>query len=69
MNYKKYIISKGEKVLGLLFEDIQEYILTPNEYKEFKEFMRGQTVGCLGGNDVVYVGDFERFIKALPVID
>jgi len=69
MNYKKYIISKGGEELGLLFDDIQEYLLTSSEYKKFEEFMGGQTVCCLGKETIVYTGDFERFIKGLPVID
>lgn len=65
MDYKKYIISKGGQELGLLWSDIEEYLLPPSEHKKFAEFMGGQTVCCLGKENIVYTGDFERFIKGL----
>lgn len=33
------------------------------------EFMRGQTMGMVGGEGVVYASDIKRFIRGLPVID
>ncbi len=72
MNYKNYIVSKGGKELGLLYSDIEEYLLTPSEYKKFLTFMEGQTGMLIGKSEdgaICYTGDFERFIKGLPVID
>ena len=69
MDYKKYIISQGGREIGLSFADIKENILAPEQYRKFEYFMRGQTVGVIGGISIVYTGDFERFIKGLPVID
>ncbi len=67
--YTQYIISQNNKELGLLFSDIQEHLLTPREYKNFLEFMRGQTCGLLGELSICYTGDFERFINKMPNID
>ena len=63
-NYKQYIISQGGHELGLLYiSDIKEHLLTPSEYKNFCEFMKGQTCGLLGELSVCYTGDFVTFIK------
>jgi len=64
-NYKNYIISKGGIELGLLFSDIQEYLLTPEQYRKFSEFMRGQTCGVLVDMSVCYTGDYIKFINQL----
>lgn len=69
IEYKKYIISRGGQEMGIAFADIEEYLLTPEKYKEFELFMRGQTCGLIGGVSICYTGDFQRFIKGLPVID
>lgn len=74
MPYKQYIITQGDRELGLLWSDIKEHLLTPAQYREFEKWMRGQTCAVLGNLDgnyvsIVYVYDFERFIKKLPVID
>ena len=69
MNYKDYIITQGGKEVGIPFKDIEEYLLPPAKYKEFEHFMRGQTCGLVGGMSICYTGDFERFLKGLPVID
>lgn len=70
--YSKYILSKGGNELGITYYDIQNYILTPDEWNRFTEFMNGQTVGCLDGyinTTIVYTEDLERFLKGLPCID
>jgi len=69
MEYKKYIVSQGGNELGLLFSDIQEHLLTPSAYKNFLDFMRGQTCGILGESSICYTGDFVRFINNMPNID
>lgn len=69
MNYKQYILSKGGKELGLLYLDIKQHLLTPAQYDKFCEYMKGQTVCGIGSETIVYTGDFERFIKGLPIID
>lgn len=69
MDYKKYIISIGGQEVGLSWDDIRQHLLSPARYEEFVEFMYGQTCGIIGGISIVYTGDFERFIKGLPVID
>ena len=76
--YKKYVISKGGKELGLLWQDIKQHLLTPQQYQNFNEFMTGQTCCAIEHIDdddittflpLVYTGDYLRFIKGLPVID
>lgn len=62
-NYKDYIISKGGKELGLLFEDIEKYLLTPDQNEKFHKFMRGQTCGMVGGIPVCYTCDYLNFIS------
>ena len=69
MNYKNYIISRGGVEQGIAMKDIEEYLLTPAKYKDFSEFMRGQTCGLIAVIHVCYVDYFERFIHDLPVID
>lgn len=66
---QKYILSQGGKELGLSFYDIKKYLLTPNEYKKFLDFMEGQTTVLISGIDICYTEDFERFIKGLSLID
>lgn len=78
-NYKDFIIKKGDYELGILWSDIKHCLLTPEEYKKFSEWMQGQTCSMLDhvsddGKEkhylpLVYVDDFERFIKGKPVID
>ena len=62
-DYKKYIISKGGNEIGLAWCDIQEYLLTPYQFKNFSDFMKGQTCAMIGGIDVVYTGDYIKFIR------
>lgn len=71
MPYKNYIISKGGKELGITWYDIENHILTPAQFKEFKDWMRGQTVGFIDDScaTIVYTSDLLRFIKGLPVND
>lgn len=69
-DYKKFILSRGGEELGILFSDIKENLLTPADYKRFEEFMSGQTITMIGLNEgVCFTGDYERFIKGLPVVD
>jgi len=68
MNYKQYIIKKGDKELGLLWSDILHNLLTPAQFEKFEEFMRGQTMGVLGDMKdmwvgIVYTGDFVKFLR------
>ena len=69
MNYKQYIIKKGDNELGLLWSDIQLHLLTPTQFKQFKDFMGGQTmsiiIGIIGREyiSIVYTGDFEKFLR------
>lgn len=68
----KYVIQKGGRHLGILWEDIKNHLLTPAEFKRFEEWMTGQTVGCMDDGcklTIVYTGDLLRFMKGLPVID
>lgn len=77
--YKDFIIYKGKREIGLMWSDIKRYLLTPNQYEKFSEWMNGQTCSTLehisdDGNEryllpLVYVDDYLRFIKGLPVID
>lgn len=74
MNYKEYIIKKGDKEIGLLWYDIKHYLLTPAQYEKFEEYMKGQTCGVLGdiydeNLSICYTGDFVRFINNQPNID
>lgn len=70
MNYKdfikQYTVSQGGNEIGVTFNDIQEYLLTPARYREFEHFMRGQTCGMIGGISVCYTCDLERFMCGLP---
>ena len=69
-NYKDYIISKGGKEIGLTAYDIKRYLMTPDEYIRFEKYMKNQTVsmieGLNGHIEIIYTGDYERFIKGLP---
>lgn len=77
--YKDFIISKGGVEMGLLWSDIKHCLLTPSEYKKFSDWMEGQTCCVLDHQSddgkethllaLVYVDDFLRFKKGLPVID
>jgi hypothetical protein len=69
MKHEQYILSQGGKEVGLAWADIEEYLLTPQKFKEFQEFMRGQTSSVVGGILIVYTHDYLRFIEGLPVID
>lgn len=69
MNYKDYIIKKGDKELGILWSDIQQYLLSPSKFEEFRDWMIGQTVVLIGDTYIVNRVDFERFIKGLPNLD
>lgn len=72
-DYKEFILSKGGKELGILFEDIKEYILPPSQFREFTKFMNGRTTGVFfeGEESVTYcyTGDLVRFLEGLSVID
>lgn len=46
------------------WEDIEQK-MGKRMYKKFCKWMTGQTVS----NHGVYVGDLERFLKGLPVVD
>ena len=73
--YKKYILSKGGKELGILEYDIKTHLLAPSKYEEFNEFMTGQTGGILEtGNyeepvTFIYVSDYLNFINGEKVTD
>ena len=74
MKYEQYIISKGGRDLGISWFDIENYILTPEQYGLFCSYMHGQTMGVLGDLggqhiSIVYTSDLVRFLKGLPVID
>lgn len=67
MNYKDYIISKGGKEMGLTMHDIKRHLMTPDQYIRFEKFIANQTVamieGVNGHVEIIYTGDYERFIK------
>jgi len=61
----QYIISKGGRELGITWNDIEKYILTPEQYKRFDKWMTGQTCGCVDDTCqtwVVYLRDLNIFI-------
>jgi hypothetical protein len=62
MDYKKYIISQGGVEIGISWKDIEEYLLTPAQFKEFEKFMEGQTSVKIGGIEICYTEDFKKFI-------
>jgi len=68
-NLEKFIISKGGKELGILWDDIQQAILTPMEFRDFEKYMSGQTMCAMSGMSIVFTEDLVRFLKKLPVID
>jgi hypothetical protein len=68
-DYKKYIITQ-DGMSGLMFEDIEQHLLTPSDYKRFTEWMKGQTCGLLGNRiPVVYPYDYDKFIRGMKVTD
>ena len=74
MNYKDYIIKKGDMELGLLWSDIKEHLLTPAEYQKFEVYMANQTCPVLGPLsaswiEICHTGDFEKFINNKPNLD
>ena len=65
IDLEKYIISRKDRMSGITFWDIQNNILTPEQYILFKKFMFGKTVGCLDDSckvGLVYVGDLMKFM-------
>jgi len=50
--------------MGIKFERVKE-LFTAKAFKEFSEWMKGQTVDAGG----VFEDDFLRFVKRQPVID
>jgi len=60
-----YTIKKGDKMQGVTWYDVENYIMTPEQFKRFEEWMMGQTVGCVDDScktTYVYLGDLERFL-------
>lgn len=68
INYKKYIISQGDREIGISWQDIKDYILPPKIYDEFEYWMQGQTCGIVGGISVCYTCDLERFLSSKKLI-
>lgn len=55
---KGYLMSNIERVLG------------KDNFAKFSQWMNGQTVTVYkNGDSLVYLVDFERFLKALPALD
>ena len=73
MNYKEYIIKKGDNEIGLLWSDIRNHLLTPAQYEKFEDYMKGSTCGMIQDGPVYisicYTGDFVRFINNQPNLD
>jgi len=62
----KYIISKGGRELGITWSDIEKYILTPEQFERFNEWMMGNTVGCIDDScltAIVYLRDLNIFMS------
>ena len=62
---EEYIIKKGDKTLGVTWYDVENNILTPEQFKKFDKWMMGSTVGCVDDScqtSVVYLRDIERFL-------
>lgn len=62
----KLIKNKGQE--GYFIDNIKD-VLGTIAFKEFEDWIIGQTVGDIEGRVLIYKQDFNRFIKGLPVID
>lgn len=58
-NYQDYIIA------GILYSKVKN-ILYAKDLKRFNKFMEGQTTLVIGKEALIFVDDFERFLRDLP---
>ena len=66
-NLQNLKLRKLKNVEGYFMEDIEK-ILTKEQYKDFMEFMYGQTIMIIRKKDFVYRWDLERFIYGMDPI-
>lgn len=59
---------KSGTIKGYTISNIRE-VLGEEEYRYFKKWIYGQTVGIYKGEDLIYAHDLNSFSKGLPVID
>lgn len=68
MTGKKLKITKVDGIDGYRLGNIQE-CLEPEKYRKLRSWLIGQTVGDYRHEPVVYVHDYERFLRGLDPID
>ncbi len=62
----KLIIDGDTK--GYSLKNIKE-CLSPKQWGHFRSWILGQTVGVYKNETLIYLHDFERFMKDLPPLD
>mgnify|MGYP001566150800 FL=1 len=55
-------------LVGYRLGNIQK-CLKPEQYSRLRSWLIGQTLGDFQHEPVVYIHDFERFMRDLPVLD
>jgi len=61
------LIINGD-IKGYSMSNIKEN-LSPQRWDQFQAWIHGQIVGVYNNEPLVYVNDFERFMKDLPPLD
>lgn len=64
----KLKLIKYGTIKGYTISNIRE-VLGEEEYQDFKQWIYGQTVGIYKGEDLIYMHDFDSYLKGLPVVD
>lgn len=67
MNDTKLKKVKVGAMMGYSLSSIEKE-LGPKNYKEFLEWMTGQTIGLLNDESVVYIHDFNRYVSGLSPV-
>lgn len=72
MNKKQFIsklkLVKFGTIKGYTISNIKE-VLGKEQYRDFKKWIYGQTVGTYKGEDLIYAHDLDSFLKGLPAVD
>ena len=64
----KLKLIKVSAIKGYTISNIKE-VLGEKEYKRFKKWIYGQTVGIYKEEDLIYRHDYESFLAGLPPVD
>lgn len=67
-NHPKLKLITLGTIKGYTISNIKK-VLCEEEYRDFKKWIYGQTVGIYKGEDLIYAHDLDSFLKGLPVVD